>query len=202
VEYASKAAAFHVLPRVAFLGRIVFHEPTIGDETWLAAAGAHFNLDDTETVALLQAVCLSARDGALPDASDRDAVLTAIREFQARAARFTLAQILAAVTYAYVGNDADAGEHAPPNPDEEEQPEPDPCDVSPLLAGVIRDGLALRLGTIPEIMKMRASQVLSAAETALCVEHGPSVFKNKKSKAFGDYMRALDALRGRGATNG
>lgn len=194
VERSARAADFHVLPRVAFLGSIAFHEPTIGDETWLAEAQRVF-ADDVETVALLQSVCLSAK-GELPDPTDREQVMAAIKSFQVRAARFTLSQILAAVSYAWTGADHVTGEYAPPRDgDGEDAEEPSEADVPPLVAGVIRDGLALRIGTVDEMMKMRTSQVIAAAEAALAIEQGPEAFKNARSAAFADYMRTLEAVR-------
>lgn len=196
VEQASKASAFYVLPRVAFLGNIAIHEPTIGDVTWIAEAGRRFDMDDIETVSLLQATCLSAKDGELPDATDRDAVMAAIKAFQAKAARFTLSQILSALSYALHGSDPTVGERGPAKEDGDEDADPRD-DVSPVVAGVVRDGLALRLGTIPELMKMRKSQIVAASEAALMMRHGPEVFKDFRSSAFAEYMRALEEVRNR-----
>ena len=194
VEQAAKASAFYVLPRVAFLGDIAIHEPTIGDVTWIAEAGRRFDMDDIETVALLQATCLSAREGELPDAQDREAVMSSIKEFQSKAARFTLSQILSALSYALHGSDLTVGEHGPAK-DADDAEEERRDDVPPVVAGVIRDGLALHLGTISELMKMRQSQIVAAAEAAVMMQHGPDVFKSSRSSAFGEYMRALEAVR-------
>ena len=152
VEQAAKASAFYVLPRVAFLGEIAIHEPTIGDITWIAEAGRRYDMEDVETVALLQATCLSSKEGNLPDATDRDAVMAAIKEFQAKAARYTLSQILSALSYALHGSDPTVGEHGPAKDNDDAEAERKD-DVPLVVAGVIRDGLALRLGTIHELMR-------------------------------------------------
>ena len=121
-------------------------------------------------------------------------------ETQASAARYTLSQILSALSYALHGSDPTVGEHGPAK-DNDDAEEEWKDDVPPVVAGVIRDGIALRLGTIGELMQMRQSQIVAAAEAALMMQHGPDVFKSSRSSAFGEYMRTLDEIRSRAATS-
>ena len=121
-------------------------------------------------------------------------------ETQASAARYTLSQILSALSYALHGSDPTVGEHGPAK-DNDDAEEERKDDMPPVVAGVIRDGIALRLGTIGELMQMRQSQIVAAAEAAIMMQHGPEVFKTARSSAFGEYMRTLEEIRSQAATS-
>ncbi len=49
VERPDAREGLYSLPRCAFVGEVVFHEPSIGSELWYESASAHLP-DDYETV--------------------------------------------------------------------------------------------------------------------------------------------------------
>ena len=46
VERVQAGFSLSELPRVAILGNVVFHEPTIGSEIWIASSSKMFDTDD------------------------------------------------------------------------------------------------------------------------------------------------------------
>lgn len=202
VERSAHGDGFSVLPRVAWLGELCFREPTIGDEMWLGMASRTFNADDGETMLLLRAVSLSGKPEDLPPATDKKAVLKAIEDFQRGPAKsYTASQLFAALSYAISGASPEHGESAPPRvaengpEDGAEDTDSAEMDVPPLVAGVIMDGLALKLGTIDELAKLRPSQLRALTIYALAAKNGEGVYKGEHGRALGAYYRALDALK-------
>lgn len=78
VERIKSGFSLSELPRVSFLGEVVFREPTIGSEMWLTSASRLFDSDDMETFMILRAFSLSMPQSELPDPIDQKTVLEAI----------------------------------------------------------------------------------------------------------------------------
>ena len=195
VERSARAAEFVAVPRLAFLGDISFREPTIGDEEWLATAGLSYNLDDPETETLVVAACLSTRYAELPDPHDVRAVGKLLKKFRKSAIRrYTRAQLTMALEYALYGNDATAGESAPPREDRPRESE-DVREPMPQWAGVLRDGVALKLGTLTELRQLTTSQLYALVQYSIECKHGGKLGDAAKSTPLGDYMRTLEAVR-------
>lgn len=197
VERAARAAEFVAVPRLAFLGDISFREPTIGDEEWLAIAGQSFNLDDCDTETLVLAACLSTPFVELPDPRDRRAVMKLLKRFRrGPVRRYTCAQLVAALEYAMYGDDASTGELPPPRGEEPEKGESAFC-RQPLWVGVLRDGIALRLGTAAELRALTASQLHALVQYACELKADGRSKEAARSSALGDYLRTLDEVRAR-----
>ena len=195
VERASRAAEFVAVPRLAFLGDVSFREPTIGDEEWLAVAGQSYNLDNPETETLVVAACLSTRHADLPDPRDVRAVGKLLKRFRkGPVCRYTRAQLAAALEYALYGNDATAGESAPPCEERPRESE-DEREPMPQWAGVLRDGIALRLGTLAELKQLTTSQLYALVQYTIECKHGGKLGDAAKSTPLGDYMRTLESVR-------
>lgn len=196
VERAARSAEFVAVPRLAFLGDVAFREPTIGDEEWLAVAGLSFDLDDGETETLVLAACLSTPARDLPDPRDRRAVAKLLKRFRKGPVRgYTRAQLAAALEYAMYGDDAATGELPPPRDGKEEDEAR--TDPPPFWAGVLRDGMALRLGTPAELRALTASQLHALVQYKIELRTGEKGGgKAAKSTALGDYMRTLEEVRG------
>ena len=201
VERSAHGDGFSVLPRVAWLGDLCFREPTIGDEMWLGMASRTFDSDDAETLLLLRAASLSAKAEDLPPATDKKAVLKLVGDFQrGPASGYTVAQLFAALSYAISGADPEHGEEPPPREGGETDDGGVPADsaaadVPPLVAGVIMDGLALKLGGIEELAKLRPSQLRALVLYTLAAKNGDGVYKGEHGRALGAYFRALEAIR-------
>lgn len=195
VERAPRAAEFVAVPRLAFLGDTSFREPTIGDEEWVSIAGQSFNLDDGETETLVLAACLSTPFAELPDPRDRRAVCRLLKRFRKGSVRrYTRAQLDAALEYAMYGNDSTTGESAPPREDRRNESE-DVREPVPLWAGALRDGVALRLGTLAELRTLTPSQLYALAQCAVECRHGKG--SATSNTALGEYLRTLDSMRAR-----
>ena len=201
VEHASHAADFHVMPRAAFLGDVVLREPTISDDLWLDRAAAVFDLSSAQTLLILRAVSLSTAREDLPSPTDRTAVMAAVEAFcNGPAGAYTIRQLAEAVRYAVCGNDAEEMEVAPtPEAEkdaEETLPEEDAAEPS-WLAGVIRDAVAFRLGTIEEVSSLSRSQLAALVAYMQEVKYGDGFRKSSHSDALAAYLRVKDEITAR-----
>ena len=198
VERSARAAEFVAVPRLAFLGDISFREPMIGDEEWLSIVGLSYNLDDPETETLVLAACLSTRPELLPDPRDRKAVGNLLKRFRRGPVRqYTRAQLSAALEYAMYGNDATSGESAPPREGKPRKSE-DEREPMPLWAGVLRDGVALKLGTLKDLKYLTTSQLYALVQYTIECKHGGKLGEAAKSTPLGDYLRTREAIRDAG----
>lgn len=193
VDGARGAFALGVLPRVAFLGDVAFREPTIGSEIWLAAASRLFDVDDAETFLLVRAFALSCDQAALPDAADEGGVTSAILAFRGRLAAFTVRQIVAAVGYAVHGFSAQEGEAAKPAA----RLDDDGGELRSVHVGLLRQGVAYRLGSMAELRGLQPSVLRGLLLRAMSVAHGSDVGKDAADEADNDYLRTLDDVTAR-----
>lgn len=114
VEQARSSFAVSILPRVSFLGDVVFREPTVGHEIWLAQASRLFDGDDDETYLMLRAYSLSMPQDDLPDPYSKDKILDGVQGFRNKLAFATVRQMCAAMGYAIHGFDQATGEYPTP----------------------------------------------------------------------------------------
>lgn len=191
VDGARGAFALGVLPRVAFIGGVSFREPTVGSEIWLAAASRLFDVDDAETFMMLRAFSLSCDQSALPDAADEKGVMSAVMAFRGRLAAFTVRQIVAAVGYAVHGFSAHEGETAKPR---EGTGADDGGELRSVHAGLLRQGVVYRLGSMAELRGLQPSVLRGMLIHAMSAAHGSDVGKDAADDADNDYLRTLDDI--------
>ncbi len=187
------ASSVCLLPRVAFLGDVAIREPSIAAELWLADAGRHFDCSDDSTYMALRAFSVSRDPSDLPDALDLDAVRKAVKAFvRKEIGAYTVRQLDAALEYAINGASDAAGEYPAPDPDkaESEKPEGDQS----FAAGVLCDGVALRLGPMSELARLTESGLGRLIARHLESKGGG---KEEGMQAFMEYERTKDEIRGR-----
>lgn len=194
VEFSPLCAERFALPRVAFLGKLSFREPTIGHAIWIDSVAAYCD-DNLDTRVSIEAFALTRQPTELPDAADREAVRKAVDEFVRKdLAPFTYAQIRCAMTYAKHGTDATALEYPVPPPDAPKIEEDIPMSIG---AGVLLDVAAMGLGaTIREIMSLTQSRARLLQDMGLR-KNGVNIQKNQKTNAQGDYFATLESIRAR-----
>lgn len=145
------------------------------------------------------AACLSTPCAELPDPRDRRAVMRLLKRFRkGPVRRYTCAQLAAALSYAMYGDDPALGELPPPK--EDERKGEDEREAPPFWAGVLRDGIALRLGPPSELRALTASQLHALVQYACELKAGgrsKEAQEAARSSALGDYLRTLDEVRAR-----
>ena len=209
----SRTAARDVhLPRLAFMPRdswwrapLVLREPTIAHDLWIEMAERWVDTSRDENFLFLHAFALSRHPGRLPDANSPRKVIREVFTFAGkRLAKFTRAQLGAAVEYALYGADWTVGAHGP-----------DKCGVgsaecgdaelsiqrsahpSPTI-GLLTDCRMLRLPiSLDDAMRMTASELTEAINRCWDQIEGKFEAKRAHSRAFGEYVRAREAIRAR-----
>lgn len=193
VERQGRAPDFHVLPRVAFVGDLVLREPTIAQELWLAEAELSFDGADPDTVVLLRALQTSRSADALPPATDRELVMSAIDEMKrGPLASATIRQLCCGIGWVLSGADPCDGVDVPrpASGDADGEAMPD--------GGFIREGLALRLGSVSELKRMTFSQLSALVQYKMELEYGAqNARRGRHAKALAEYLVVLDEVKGR-----
>ena len=198
VERGTVSAYTSAAPRVAFLGECVFHEPTLGAEMWLRQAVDLFDEDDAQTWFSLRVLSCFRNWRDLPDPTNRKAVLKAVKDALKTLSEFTVRQVENALAWCLDGDAAEKGENPPPRPDSGETAPDDADEIPPRYSpefGLFLRGTALRIGTAADMKDMTYSMMVAAcsrAESEADIGRDP---KEEKGQAYGDYMRALDAVR-------
>ena len=192
-ELSKGAAEYFTLPRVAFLGKLTFREPTIGHTIWIDKAMRFCDEADEPTLRALTAFALSRSLDALPDADDRTAVKDAVAKFSSELYPFTYTQLCCALTYAEHGASAVAKEYPVPSPDDEQLD-----DVAASVgAGVMMEVLAMGLGvSAREISQMTISRARLLQEVG-ARKHNVDLSKAAHNVSLGDYYSTLYAIRER-----
>ena len=205
-ELSSTAARDVHLPRLAFLPRdswwrapLVLREPTVAHDLWLEMAERWIDTGRDENFLFLHAFALSRHPGKLPDANRPKRVIKEVFTFAGkRLAKFTRAQLQSAVDYALFGADWTVGAHGPRKPAAPSSaPELAPERTSPTI-GLLTDCRMLRLPiSLDDAMKMTASELTEAINR--CWDEIEKKFDPKRahSRAFGEYVRAREAIRAR-----
>ena len=205
VSLSRRAASNAHLLRLAFLPPdswwrtpLILREPTIAHELWLAMVERWIDTSRGANFLFLHAFALSRRPVKLPDPERPKMVVREVFGFAAkRLAKFTNAQLSAAVEYVLFGADWKTGEHGPakpvssaPSPTEEEG-------KASTVLGLIAESRAIRLPiTLAESRQMTASEL---AEAILLAKRKDGTFDDEKSyhQAMGEYVRARNEIRAR-----
>ena len=185
-------------PRVAFLGDHVLYEPTLGAEMWLRQASDAFNVDDAQTWFSLRVLSCIVPWRDLPDPANRKAVMKAVRIALDGISGFTIRQVENALAWCIEGDAAEKGESPPPKPSADRSADDDAEDLPPRYSpefGLFMRGTALRIGTAAAMKDMTYSMMVAACDRAEADTPFGTDPKAEKSQAYGDYMRALDAVR-------
>lgn len=193
VERNPDAARTSELPRVAFLGDVAFREPSLAAELWMVDAGRHFDCRDSATFLALRAYSLTRTPDELPDPLDLRKVRGAVRAFCRRdIGAFTVRQVMAAIEYATEGSDPAWGEH--PAPDPGAKPAADGGErIEASEAGILADGVALKLGTLRELSRLTESQVLAMIHAKI---HSKGAEDDGwKSRTIQEYERTKEEIR-------
>ena len=199
-ERGADCAEVCAAPRIAFVGDVVLHEPTIGGEMWLGRALDAFNGDDAQTYFALRLMMCVIPWAELPDPTSRRAVVKAAKRVQKSLAGATDRQVLAALEWCIGGNSPETGETPPPKPSTDDADDDLPARYSPVY-GLFYRGLAVRLGNADDLKDMTTSAMMAVCERAemlaiatVSAVGGGADRKAEKNKAIGDYFRALDAV--------
>ena len=206
-QLSSTAARDVHLPRLAFMPRVslfsvppVFREPTIAHEIWIEGASRWIDTSVERAFYALHAFALSRRAEKLPDADRREKVIKAVFKFASkRLGKYTKAQLTSAVDYVLFGADWTFGAHGPkksgeaassPLHDETEPPSP--------TIGLLIDCRMLRLPiSLEDARQMTASELTEAINRCWDQMEEKFVPKRAHSRAFGEYVRAREAIRAR-----
>ncbi len=193
VERGARSAATWELPRVAFVGDAVLHEPTIGAEFWLACASETFVDMGDETLAMLRVLSLVMPWQELPPPSDMRAVRDAMTRNLACLDGVTFRQLANAVAYCVDGSFHDADERAEPKEDGDKDDADENVERMSLAYGLFNRGVALKLGTAADLKAMPLSALAEIVDKENAAD--PDSRKERKSNALGDYLRTLEAVK-------
>ena len=216
-QLSSTAARDVHLPRLAFMPRVslfsvppVFREPTIAHEIWLEGASRWIDTSGDRAFYALHAYALSRRAEKLPDADSRAKVVKAVFKYAKNTlARYTRAQLTSAIDYVLFGADWTFGAKAPVEQSNVEKSKSSdnlstlqPSNLSSVqpspTIGLLTDCRMLRLPiTLDDAMRMTASELTEAINR--CWDKVDEKFdpKRARSRAFGEYVRAREAIRAR-----
>lgn len=194
VERTRSGFALNHLPRVAFLGEVAFREPTIGADIWLDEASQLFAADKAETFMLLRAFSLSMPQDKLPDPYDEKAVLKGVAEMHDRLAFATLGQMSAAIGYAVHGFEHDSCEVPVASAEGHSDDGRTESVRSSYDIGLLREGIALRLGSAAELRQLPRREMREMILRAVQSQTVQNVRKDAVSLAEDNYLRTLDAI--------
>ena len=219
-QLSTTAARDVHLPRLAFLPRdswwrapIVLREPTVAHDLWLEMAERWVDTSRDENFLFLHAFALSHHTGKLPDVMRPSRVIKAVFRFaEKRLCRFTRAQLQSAVEYCLYGADWTVGASAPKKVVDESgsgrkeesnsalqlqlqtTTEPSPT------IGLLTDCRMLRLPiSLDDARQMTASELTEAINRAWDQDEKFNP-KRAHAAAFGEYVRAREAIRARSLT--
>ena len=203
-QLSSTAARDVHLPRLAFLPRdswwrapLVLREPTIAHDLWLEMAERWIDTGRDANFLFLHAFALSRHPGKLPDANRPEKVIKAVFNFAGkRLAKFTRAQLSAAVEYCLFGADWTVGAHGPAK-SVSSAPSPTKAEEASPTIGLLTDCRMLRLPiSLDDAKQMTASELTEAINRAWDLDEKFNP-KRAHSRAFGEYVRAREAIRAR-----
>ena len=186
VERSPSSAELYTLPRVAYLGKLTFREPTIGHGMWIDAVSNYCDANDFPTALAIDAFAMSRNHDMLPDAADRKAVRAAIDAFtKADLAPFTIPQVHVAVEYAKHGANIAAKEY-PADPPGEEDEEDNP--LASVGVGVLFETLAMSLGlSVRDVLGFTVSKAKALQEAGMAAR-GLDLIKDRHGKRVAEYM--------------
>lgn len=195
VERNFDSSEYFVLPRVALIGDVVLHEPTIGSEIWIEQVGKVFDMEDPYTFIQLRAFSLAVPSKELPNPYDKELVReTTTNFFKERLGDFTVNQINNALEYAILGNNERDFEQKAKIAKEKEKAD-DKSDEFCYEAGLLRQGIVYGIGNADEIRDMTVSEVRLYVEFELHKRFGSEKVKSEHSSKLGEYFAVLDEIR-------
>lgn len=183
---ASPAGVIYRMPRVAYLGKLSFREPTLGHRAWIDRVCTYCD-DNLSTSLAVHAFALSRPTEALPDPNDRDATNKAISSFiEKDAAALTVTQLKCAVVYATYGA-SDTEQEYPPDRDDPNGVISEDVAIS-VGVGVLFDTISVGLGvSVRDICNMTIAQANALRALAL-IRSNFDLTKSVKESALGDYI--------------
>lgn len=196
VERGERDGGISTMPRCAFVGDLVFREPTIGSEIWIADVARQFDMEDAETLLLVRAYALARDQKDLPDALDVATVKAEVERFKRENLAFlTVRQLVAAIGYAMHGNGAEALEFA-----EREEKKGDGDSEArreSVELGLMYRGMALRIGDAATLKALTSSALDEMILMALEKDERGEILKDEHARLEGEYLRTLGAIRRR-----
>lgn len=193
---AHSAESIFALPRVAFLGKVVLRQPTMGHEIWLDEVGQILDMSDPSTNLAATAYACSVMDAdKLPDPHSKIKVTCALLRFKFSVRKHTIQQIVNATRYVCDGNDAELYEYPVNTSAGGEGDMPDEDMSAPV--GIILSGKASGIGiSLADARRMTRSQYTLIVRRYMKA-HGLLDEKGEQSGASGDYFATLDSIRAR-----
>ena len=187
------------LPRVAFVGEVVFNEPTVGAELWFQDMLRIYGEDDSAVILALRVVQCTTRWDLLPDPQQAESVKRFMEEARSRLEGATYRQVMAALDWCVLGGRETFDELKEEKSDEEKSEK----EGKSLQLGLVHEGQALALGTMHDLKSMTTSALLATVDAALDVRLPTRAQVRKRSgEAFGNYMKYLDSIRKGANENG
>lgn len=210
-QLSSTAARDVHLPRLAFMPRAsffdippVFREPTIAHDIWIEGASRWIDIGEDANFYAVCGYALSRRAEKLPCADNREKVVKAVFKYASKKlARYTKAQLTSAVDYALHGADWTFGARGPGKSDEAASSPLQNNECPSPTIGLLTDCRMLRLPiSIDDARRMTASELTEAINR--CWDKIEEKFDGKRSRnaAFGEYVRAREAIRARSRMEG
>lgn len=200
IEYASRSGDLYAMPRVAYLGKEVFREPTVAHGMWIDRVLEYVNDVDYSTNLAVKAFALSRMPEELPDATDRKKVIEAINGYCAGdLSKFTRDQIRCAVIFAIHGSSAIEWEYPAPNPYKDEAEEVDTFSDAPssVYVGVLLECVAIGLGmSLRDYSQLTISQA-KMVQTLAMYSKGVDPSKRRVPEAQVNYYNTRDEIRKR-----
>ena len=197
VENAAHAPYLHSIPRAAELCGVLFREPTIGAEMWLARAMSVCAMD-LDTLRMLRALETATPLDELPEPECGEAMRGALEALKKRLAGATVRQLDDVISWVVRGADHRAEEFASADACDQAGAETDDdgdFDFVPLAAGVLYNGVLLHLGTPGELRRMRTGELMDLTLQAQFMKFGQQTMKTRHAEALGNYLVARDAVR-------
>ena len=184
IERSAKCGTLYEMPRVAYLGKLAFREPTIAHVEWIDMVRTYVNQMNYDTVIAVHAFAMSRDASRLPEKENQRDCTDAIGKFvKGDLSVFTFDQVKAAVIYALHGADAAACEY--PKSDKEEADDV----LRSIGTGVMLETAALGLGiSIRDIATLTVRQAKELQKVAIGKALCAKIFK---PEAESDFQLAL-----------
>ena len=196
VERGGTSDDLGAIPRVAFLGDLVFREPTIARWMWLDGA-RQLITNDYMSVLMLTAYALNADK--LVELGDARKLKNEIERFSERLICYTTTEIDAAVDYALNGAEPGDGEDAEPTAEEREtrrRIHESPECVKSCAKAVLMHWLSVNGGSADVAEHCTIAQLQTMITTAAMTK-GVDIIKSDKARATADYYRTAGAIHER-----
>ena len=206
VERGDSAYEFGAVPRMAFLGEYVFHEPTVAKRIWLDEALQLVKRDYLNQLCLT-AYALHTPAKELPQLYDVREIEKAMEGFRDEILlKFTETQIMTCIEYVLKGDDPTAGEdyteqeeHDDQNGQDDQNNPNDPTELPPEMASVAKQALlhALSYGIDPAVQDYVTLPHLERITVLAALHSGVDVLKGEHAQAVGAFYRAAGRIHER-----